>query len=66
MKLFFGFLVTFILFSSTANANAVKVEAFRGCEDLAWDVADYVYDKTGDGFTAAEAYYKVMASCNEE
>ncbi|ADY29566.1 hypothetical protein [Cellulophaga lytica] len=56
-----------VLFMSTnafASINKTEEDISRySCEDLAWDVMEYVYDQEGDGFLAAEAMDYVLAHC---
>ena len=49
-----------------ADTTDVDMTIITTCEDLAWDVANYVYEKTGDGFEAGAAFEIVMANCVEQ
>ena len=59
-KLFFGVLFSAVLSLQGLNAN---VEEFDDCESQAFDYAMQVYDETGDGFKAGQAFNGMLFVC---
>lgn len=49
---------------ASSSLNAATPEIPVDCEDLAFDYADHVYEKTGgDGFEAGRAFEVAYALC---
>ncbi|WP_435315608.1 hypothetical protein [Cellulophaga fucicola] len=61
-----GAVVLFASASLSANQNKVeKAEVYTSCSDIAFMFADAEYDRSGDGFAAAEAYDRIMSICQD-
>jgi hypothetical protein len=48
---------------TSSSLNAAAIELPTDCEGMAFDYADYVYGKTGDGFAAGRAFEVAYALC---
>lgn len=48
---------------TSSSLNAATPEMPVDCEDLAFDYADYIYDKYNDGFKAGKAFTTALALC---
>lgn len=53
----------FAIVFTSSSLNAATVEISVDCEDLAFDYADYIYDKYKDGFKAGKAFTDALALC---
>ena len=48
---------------TSSSLNAATFEISTDCEDMAFDYADYIYDKYNDGFKAGKAFTTALALC---
>ncbi|WP_293298456.1 hypothetical protein [Allomuricauda sp.] len=62
-KAIFLLSTVFAIGFSSNGLNAATVEMPVDCEGMAFDYADYIYNKTGDGFAAGKAFTVAYALC---
>ena len=60
----FLMITVFTVGFSSSGLNAATLEVSTDCEDMAFDYADHVYEKSGgDGFEAGRAFEFAYALC---
>jgi len=62
-KVIFLMSTVFAIGFTSGSLKAATIEAAVDCQDMAFDYADYVYGRTGDGFEAGRAFEIAYALC---